>query len=230
VRRRVLVVVLVAVFGLAGCGWRMPSFDATRSASQPFESALTATTVGGLQPRYAVPAGDQGRPTPVVVVGDGVFVVACSPSCSLQRYVARTGALTWSTPIASPYPRTLAATDTAVVVAAGNTVAAYDQVSGALRWSVLRPEPINEMLVDHGRVFLASSRLADVTEALTIAALDGRTGRRLDAYRLRDGVRLRSLMLAASSGSQGPFSPAVADGSVYLHSAGLLYGLGLARR
>lgn len=171
------------VLFLAGCDWAQPGFDAGLSSYQPVEGTLTAATVPRLRQFYAVPVADSPLPQSPVVADGGVFIATCPFRCALNRHDPKTGELVWSVPVGNDAPVNLAVVGHLAVWANNvctetcvGEVSAHDTATGAWVWTVRRPEPLNEMRLDGNRVLLAESRNADVTDLVSVVALDAANG------------------------------------------------------
>ena len=82
---------LVAVLALSGC-WPVPGQNADRTAHNPFESALTPATVGGLGELWSTDIGDAAVTGPIVAAG-GVVATA---GTDVHRVDAATGDHDWT--------------------------------------------------------------------------------------------------------------------------------------
>lgn len=90
---------LVAVLALSGC-WPVPGQNADRTAHNPFESALTPATVGGLGELWSTAVDDAAITGPIVAAG-GVVATAGS---DVHRVDAATGDHDWTWTPDDPYP------------------------------------------------------------------------------------------------------------------------------
>lgn len=168
-RRAWIAVAVVSVVVLAGCDWSQIGFGPAKTNANPYEPALTGSSVARLTVAWSQPSCD--CLTPLVVGGvvytaKGLAGVDPRP-VELEALDAATGKPRWT----FLYPRV----NGAQVLAVGNGIAyvsvapvsgseeiqAFDASTGALRWTVTPPAPSSgrgQLGVDAG-VVLDGDRL-----------------------------------------------------------------------
>jgi polyvinyl alcohol dehydrogenase (cytochrome) len=123
-----------------GTDWRVGGHDPGDTRSQPFETALSPATVGGLTPKWVVTTAGDVSATPAVSGGSVYFP---DWGGKLWRVDAATGAVEWSSSIAGytgvpgSFSRSSPAVDAGVVYVgdqSGSHLMAISARTGKLRW------------------------------------------------------------------------------------------------
>lgn len=174
--------VLVALVMVAGCDWTQVGFGPGKTNVNPYEPALTSSSVAHLTTAWSQSCDCL---TPLVVGGVVYTATVSSGPVKLEALDEATGNSKWTV--------TLPSVNFALFVGVGNGLAyvdvspvsgseeivAYDAATGAVRWSVVPPAPSTGAvtLVDAGtvldgeRLFVAAFAADGVAEVSAIDTL-----------------------------------------------------------
>jgi outer membrane protein assembly factor BamB len=147
VRRLGLAFALVVL--ASGCDWTALGFGPANTNFNPFEPALTESSVQHLEEAWSAPCACTGA----LVAGGLVYVIdgysGTQPySLKLRAFDATNGALTWSRPLGtSQFGHVLSAVANGLVYVivrpetGSDRIVAVDAATGVVRWRLTPPEP-----------------------------------------------------------------------------------------
>jgi outer membrane protein assembly factor BamB len=149
-----------------GCDWLQVGFSGGGDNANPYEAALTASTVGSLTQKYTL-----GSTTPPVIA-DGTLYAGTSTGVSAVRGSDGLPIWTATLPAGSAFG---IAEDTAsgtVIASAPGTLYGLDAATGTIRWSDLIAGLESTPVLDAGKLFVDTS----LSGTGTVLAIDPASG------------------------------------------------------
>ena len=184
-RGRLVVVVLVAVVALAGCDWTQVGFGPGKTNVNPYEPALTSSSVAHLTTVWSQSCSCLTS----LVVGGVVYTANSLGSVNprpvkLEALDEKTGSPRWTVSFPSVNFAQFVAIGNGLAyvdvspVSGSDQIVAYDAQTGAVRWTITPPAPStgSVTLVDGGtvldgdRLFVAAFAADGVAEVSAIDA------------------------------------------------------------
>jgi outer membrane protein assembly factor BamB len=164
---------------VAGCDWSASGFGPANTNFNPFEPALTESSVQHLKVAWSAPCACARRP---LVAGGRVFIIdgysGNSPyTLTLRAFDAMTGQVRWSTPLGTTqFGHVLSAVANGLVYvivhpeSGSDRIVALDEATGVVRWQLTPPEP------GSGPVGMGGPIIVDGPLAFVAASSSTRTG------------------------------------------------------
>jgi outer membrane protein assembly factor BamB len=174
---------------VTGCSW---ASAAGGDNANPYEAALTASTVGSLTQRYTL-----GSSTPPIVA-DGTLYAATSTGVSAIR--ASDGSPIWTATLPAGSASGIAEDKASgtVIASAPGTLYGLDAGTGTIRWSDSIPGLTGDLVLDSGKVFEMATAGGN-----TVIAIDPASG--------------TTLWTSASfQSSNAPSRPIASFGTIYV--------------
>jgi outer membrane protein assembly factor BamB len=182
-RLRMLITVVVAAVVLGACDWAQLGFGPQRTSYNPYEPALTESSVQHMHVAWSAPCACDSRTA--LVAGSTVYVVEGDSSsvpytAAVRAFDAATGAPRWSTPLGTVNGADVAAIANGLVyvlvrpATGSDRVVALDATVGTSRWSTTPTAPgtgpvaLTVPVVDGEQAFVA----ATASDATQVWALD----------------------------------------------------------
>jgi outer membrane protein assembly factor BamB len=164
-RRLALVCALLVL--VAGCDWTAYGFGPANTNFNPFEPALTESSVQNLETAWSAPCACPFGQHPLVAAGR-VYVL---DSLTVRAFDAANGQVRWSRPLGTTqFGHVLSAVANGLVYVVvhpetgSDSVVALDAATGVVRWQLIPPEPgsgpvrvVRPVIVDGPLAFVAAT-------------------------------------------------------------------------
>jgi outer membrane protein assembly factor BamB len=152
---------------VAGCDWTALGFGPANTNFNPFEPALTESSVQNLETAWSAPCACPGGQHPLVA-GGRVYVL---DGITVRAFDAGNGQVRWSRPLGtSQFGHQLSAVANGLVYVAvhpetgSDRIVALDAATGVVRWQMTPPEPggarvgiVAPIVVDGPLAFVAAN-------------------------------------------------------------------------